>query len=180
MNETSDNTHLARHAAPLPSESDRPTPNNGLRLATIDHSNVAAEGGVREVRNPASANSEKEGPVSWMSLPNKTQLIILTLARLSEPLVQTSLQVCLAWDPRSTHFYPYLADSLAWQSYMFYQLKSFDESLPDSTIAAQAGMLGSSFTGAQFLTAMMWGRISDSEKGGRKLVIMIGLIGTSE
>ena len=63
---------------------------------------------------------------------------------------------------------------------MFYQLKSFDESLPDSTIAAQAGMLGSSFTGAQFLTAMMWGRISDSEKGGRKLVIMIGLIGTSK
>lgn len=63
---------------------------------------------------------------------------------------------------------------------MFYQLKSFDESLPASVIAAQAGFLGSSFTGAQFLTAMMWGRISDSEKGGRKMVLMIGLLGTSE
>jgi MFS family permease len=63
---------------------------------------------------------------------------------------------------------------------MFYQLKSFDKSLPDSTIAAQAGMMASSFTGAQFLTAMMWGRISDSDKGGRKLVLLIGLLGTSK
>jgi len=62
---------------------------------------------------------------------------------------------------------------------MFYQLKSFDESLPASTIAAQAGLMASSFTGAQFLTAMMWGRISDSDKGGRKLVLLIGLLGTS-
>jgi hypothetical protein len=62
---------------------------------------------------------------------------------------------------------------------MFYQLKSFDRSLPDSVIATQAGVLGSTFAGAQFLTAMMWGRLSDSEKGGRKLVLMIGLIGTS-
>jgi len=41
-------------------------------------------------------------------------------------------------------------------------------------------MMASSFTGAQFLTAMMWGRISDSDKGGRKLVLLIGLLGTSE
>jgi len=31
--------------------------------------------------------------VSWMDLPRKGQLAVLTLARLSEPLVQTSLQV---------------------------------------------------------------------------------------
>jgi len=61
---------------------------------------------------------------------------------------------------------------------MFYQLKSFDENLPDSTIAAQAGMMAAGFTGAQFMTAMMWGRISDSDRGGRKLVILIGLTGT--
>ena len=63
---------------------------------------------------------------------------------------------------------------------MFYQLKSFDQSLSDSVIAAQAGVMASSFTGAQFLTAMIWGRISDSEKGGRKMVIMIGLLGASK
>lgn len=31
--------------------------------------------------------------VSWGDLPRKDQLIVITLARLSEPLVQTSLQV---------------------------------------------------------------------------------------
>lgn len=31
--------------------------------------------------------------VSWGNLPRKDQLIVITLARLSEPLVQTSLQV---------------------------------------------------------------------------------------
>jgi len=41
-------------------------------------------------------------------------------------------------------------------------------------------MMASSFTGAQFLTAMMWGRVSDSEKGGRKLVLLVGLFGTSK
>lgn len=61
---------------------------------------------------------------------------------------------------------------------MFYQLKSFDETLPDSVIATQAELLASSFTEAQFLTAMMWGKISDSDKGGRKLVLLIGLFGT--
>ncbi len=62
---------------------------------------------------------------------------------------------------------------------MFYQLKSFDPSLPDSTIASQAGILHASFTAAQFLTAMMWGRLADSSRCGRKTVLMIGLFGTS-
>lgn len=65
------------------------------------------------------------------------------------------------------------------KSYMFYQLKWFDPTLPDSVIASQAGMLSASFTAAQFLTAMMWGRIADSSRFGRKTVLMIGLGGTS-
>ena len=32
--------------------------------------------------------------VRWKDLPRKDQLVVITLARLSEPLVQTSLQVC--------------------------------------------------------------------------------------
>ncbi|CZR64357.1 related to E.coli tetracycline resistance protein TCR1 [Phialocephala subalpina] len=127
---------------------------DGDRLAVLDQDEVDAEGGAE--RAVEEVNNEKDEKVTWMSLPHRKQLIVLTLARLSEPLVQTSLQ-----------------------AYMFYQLKSFDESLPDSTIAAQAGMMASSFTGAQFLTAMMWGRISDSERGGRKLVLLIGLFGTA-
>ena len=103
---------------------------------------------------------EKPQPVSWSSLPKKSQLAILTLARLSEPLTQTSLQ-----------------------AYQFYQLKSFHAPgvapPSDATVARQAGMLAAAFTGAQFLVAMMWGRLADSERFGRKRVILIGLLGTA-
>lgn len=96
---------------------------------------------------------KKDIPITWMSLPRKGQLAILVTARLSEPLVQSSLR-----------------------SYLFYQLKSFDHTLPDSTIASQAGIMQGAFAAAQLCTAMLWGRWSDS--GGRKRVIMIGLFGT--
>lgn len=98
---------------------------------------------------------QEEKPVTWSSLPKKGQLAILTFARLSEPLTQTSLQ-----------------------AYLFYQLKSFDPSLPDSTISAQAGIMQGSFTAAQFLTAVWWGRLADAEWMGRKRVLLIGLLGT--
>jgi len=62
---------------------------------------------------------------------------------------------------------------------MFYQLKWMSPQLPDSAIAGQAGILSASFPAAQFLTAMMWGRIADSPRFGRKAVLLIGLCGTS-
>ena len=98
---------------------------------------------------------DDDKPVTWSSLPNKGQLTILTFARLSEPLTQTSLQ-----------------------SYIFYQLKSFDPSLPDSMISWQAGILQGSFTAAQFVTAVFWGRLADMEQVGRKNVLLIGLMGS--
>ena len=45
---------------------------------------------------PAAAASKEQmskKPVAWKDMPQKRQLAILTLSRLSEPLVQTSLQV---------------------------------------------------------------------------------------
>lgn len=39
-------------------------------------------------------------------------------------------------------------------------------------------MIHASFPAAQFLTAILWGRFADSELGGRKRVIWIGLLGT--
>ena len=96
-----------------------------------------------------------EQPVTWMSLPKKSQLAILTLARLSEPLTQTSLS-----------------------AYMFYQLRSFDTSLPDSTIASQGGIFQASFPAAQFITAVLWGQAADTPWIGRKRVLLIGLLGT--
>ncbi|KAK1750797.1 major facilitator superfamily domain-containing protein [Echria macrotheca] len=106
-------------------------------------------------RSPTAERRDDARAVSWRDLPRKDQLIVLTLARLSEPLVQTSLQ-----------------------SYMFYMLKWFSPELPDSVISSQAGILHASFTAAQFLTAMMWGRIADSSRFGRKTVLLIGLGGT--
>ncbi len=82
-----------------------------------------------------SAKPKKE-VAKWKELPHKDQLIVLVLARLVEPLVQSSLQ-----------------------AYMFYQLKSFDNSLPDSTIAWQAGVLQASFSAGQTLTGWMWGEL---------------------
>ncbi|KAA8641715.1 hypothetical protein EYZ11_013143 [Aspergillus tanneri] len=93
--------------------------------------------------------------VGWASMPKKGQLAILTFARLSEPLTQTSLQ-----------------------AYLFYQLQSYDTSLPASTISTQAGVMQGSFTAAQFLTAMWWGSFADMEIMGRKRVMLIGLAGT--
>ncbi|KAJ5550835.1 hypothetical protein N7461_005533 [Penicillium sp. DV-2018c] len=106
-----------------------------------------------DVLKPDGKDEEK--PVTWSSLPKKGQLAILTFARLSEPLAQTSLQ-----------------------AYMFYQLRSFDPSLPDSKISEQAGILQGSFTAAQFITAVWWGRLADADWMGRKRVLLIGLLGT--
>lgn len=102
-----------------------------------------------------AAPEEKPQPVSWSQLPKKSQLMILVLARLSEPLTQTSLQ-----------------------AYLFYQLRSFNPSLSDSTISSQAGIIQGSFTAAQFLTAVWWGRLADASWVGRKRVLLIGLSGT--
>lgn len=98
---------------------------------------------------------ETEKPISWNQLPEKSQLLILVLARLSEPITQTSLQ-----------------------AYLFYQLRSFDPSLPDSVISRQAGIFQGSFTAAQFLTSIWWGRAADLPWIGRKRILLIGLIGT--
>lgn len=97
----------------------------------------------------------KEEPVTWMSLPQKTQLAVLTLARLSEPLAERSLS-----------------------AYVFYQLKWFSPDASEATIASQGGLLVAAFAAAQFLTAVWWGRAADNPWIGRKLVLLVGLFGT--
>ena len=59
---------------------------------------------------------------------------------------------------------------------MFYQLKFFDPSASDSIISSQAGILIGAKTAAQVCTGMLWGRLADSELGGRKMTLMIGLL----
>lgn len=116
---------------------------------------IASSTTTATVRGETAPEDEKK-PVTWRSLPHKSQLAIITFARFSEPLAQTSLQ-----------------------AYLFYQLKSFDPSLPDSTISKQTGIIHGAFTAAQFVTSMLWGRLADTETFGRKRVLIIGLMGTS-
>jgi MFS family permease len=95
-------------------------------------------------------------PVTWKSLPRKGQLVVLCLCRVFDFLQIASLQ-----------------------AYMFYQLRSFDDGLNDAEVSTQAGILQGAFTAAQFATAIPWGRVADAPWGGRRFVLMVGLIGTA-
>lgn len=116
---------------------------------SLDHIFEPHDGGNATLKPQA-------GPVTWLSLPRKDQLAILFLCRVVDFLQVASLQ-----------------------AYIFFQLKSFDSSLSDAEISTQAGILQGCFTGAQVLTAILWGKIADSGSGGRKLVLLVGLGGTA-
>ena len=132
----------------------RPRLASGLSTPARRHSSKDEE--AQRVAEASSAHqSHKDGPITWSSLPQKPQLAVLTLARLSEPLAERSLA-----------------------AYMFYQLRWFDDEASDSTIASQGGILTAAFAAAQFLTAVWWGRAADMPWIGRKKVILIGLFGT--
>jgi hypothetical protein len=66
------------------------------RDVTTLESDGLASGAVAATGEPDEAvptKAARSKPVAWRDLPRRDQLLILTLARLSEPLVQTSLQV---------------------------------------------------------------------------------------
>ncbi|OQN97919.1 hypothetical protein B0A51_18958, partial [Rachicladosporium sp. CCFEE 5018] len=90
----------------------------------------------------------------WANMPNKPQLAILAGSRFVDFFQMAALQ-----------------------TYMVHQLRSFDPSLPDATISQQAGVLQGAFTAAQIVTSILWGRAADRPTVGRKMVLVIGLIG---
>lgn len=59
---------------------------------------------------------------------------------------------------------------------MFYQLRHFNPSASEAMISTQAGIIVGSKTAAQVCTGMLWGRLADSEWGGRKIVLGTGLV----
>ena len=94
-------------------------------------------------------------PPTWGNMPNKGQLAILAASRFVDFFQMAALQ-----------------------TFMVHQLKSFDETLPESTISHQAGVLQGAFTASQIVSSILWGRAADQPSVGRKLVLNIGLIGT--
>ena len=75
-----------RNPPPLPIAS---TSRNDTQTLDLENREVAAG----DFDRTSEVEKLKEEAVTWMSLPHKSQLAVLTMARLSEPLVQTSLQV---------------------------------------------------------------------------------------
>jgi predicted MFS family arabinose efflux permease len=110
---------------------------------------------------PRPQRKGKPLPVRWMDLPNKDQLFILALCRLSEPLSNT----CLL-------------------PYIYYLIKSIvatsgnDPTKPETDqISKLSGILVAVFPLAQFFTSMLWARQADTR--GRRFVILAGLLGSA-
>lgn len=103
----------------------------------------------------SSSEEAREFEPTWLNMPNKRALTILGLSRLVDFWQMASLQ-----------------------SYMVEQLRSFDIGIPTASLSYQAGVLQGSFTFAQIVTSILWGRAADSPLVGRKAVLLIGLLGT--
>lgn len=82
--ELSDSELLLREPVEVAGSRGRPDPPRGTPRST---------GTDLEQDGQSKKRMESTETVGWSDLPRKRQLIVLTLARLSEPLVQTSLQV---------------------------------------------------------------------------------------
>lgn len=100
---------------------------------------------------PANAS---DGPVTWLSLPNKTQLFILLVVRASEVVYRSSVR-----------------------TYRFHQLRWFDPALPDDSLSTQAGIIHGSSTAVQVFSGILVGRLADTPWIGRKSMLLCGLFG---
>lgn len=107
-----------------------------------------------DVESPIEKSTNELEP-TWLNMPNKTALTVLALSRLVDFWQMASLQ-----------------------SYMIEQLHSFDVGIPEASLSYQAGVLQGSFTFAQIITSILWGRAADSPLIGRKTVLLVGLLGT--
>lgn len=109
--------------------------------------------------NPPEEPEDKHGnasnpPVTWSSLPNKTQLFILLVVRFSELAYRSSTR-----------------------TYRFHQLKWFDPAVPDSSLSTQAGIIHGSSTAVQIFSGILIGRLADTPWIGRKPMLLCGLLG---
>jgi MFS family permease len=112
------------------------------------------QGPTHDIESPAEEPARQPEP-TWLNMPNKRALAILALSRLVDFWQMASLQ-----------------------SYMVEQLRSFDIGIPAASLSYQAGVLQGSFTFAQIVTSVLWGRAADSPLVGRRMVLLVGLLGT--
>lgn len=137
-----------RRESTQPLPSPRHPPSTPTILVTEPH------GPTHDIESPISTPKWEIQP-SWLNMPNKRVLVILALSRLVDFWQMASLQ-----------------------SYMVEQLRSFDVSIPTPQLSYQTGVLQGSFTFAQIVTSVLWGRAADSPLVGRRIVLLVGLMGT--
>lgn len=99
-----------------------------------------------------TTHQEDEEPSFW-TLPNKDQIVYLVIVRITEPLAYSSIS-----------------------PYIYYMVRDFGYDSP-SEIAVLVTLIMTSFPLGQALTAVGWGRFSDSR--GRKPALLLGLLGTA-
>ncbi|MCJ1406445.1 hypothetical protein MMC19_000510 [Ptychographa xylographoides] len=129
---------------------------NHLQTSTLGPSNGISSPNILEDINTMEEieSLSKSRPVTWLSLPQKPQLLILAMCRLSEPLSNT----CLL-------------------PYLYYLMRSLQSpSSSSASTSRQAGLVVAIFAFAQFATSMPWAKFAD--RRGRKEVIVIGLVGS--
>lgn len=159
-NQYSPSTLEAGPQHPSSSSSSSNTNSNNAYLTPTSPQKELPEGATTPLNEDQTADGfpiQQYPPPSptWGNMPAKPQLAILALSRFVDFFQMAALQTI-----------------------MVHQLKSFDEGLPDSVISHQAGVLQGSFTAAQIITSVLWGRAADQPEVGRKLVLNIGLVGT--
>jgi MFS family permease len=93
---------------------------------------------------------------SWSGLPHKPELFVLFLCRVVD-----------------------FTQIASFQTLCYYQLRSFPQAVSEETLSIQTGIALSAFTFAQCFTAVPWGLVSDAPWGGRKTVLLLGLVGTA-
>ncbi|KAI5919552.1 major facilitator superfamily domain-containing protein [Camillea tinctor] len=132
-----------------------------LRQPLRDSTPSENENGYDKGNEQADDNNEKpKAPhIRWRDLPNKDQLFILSLCRLSEPLSN----VCLL---------PYIF-FLVLSVLSSPSPSSEGEAADAAQISIYSGLLVASFPLAQCATSLPWGRFSD--RRGRRLPILAGL-----
>jgi MFS family permease len=152
---------------------------NGLQIINATLNVPSTRGPPSDTSNATSSGGSGEKPggkpanIPWMALPNKSQLFLLAVCRLSEPLSNTCLLPYIYYLMRYTVS---RATAAAAAGESLTDGEDADERL-SRQISEMSGFLVAAFPMAQCLTSMLWARVAD--KYGRRTVILAGLVGSA-
>lgn len=133
--------------------------------ASSSSSRAPSDSGRDEPARRQGPGGKPSEVVGWLDLPNKDQLFVLAVCRLSEPLSNVCLLPYIFYLVRSVLTAEHTARDPDSGS-------GIDTSLA-AEVSAYSGLLVAAFPLAQFFVSLPWGYLSDYQ--GRKFSIVIGL-----